>query len=562
MLRDRVHQTRQARTGSSLPTHDDVQRGRYFHDHRAWAEAFEAFARADARGPLDRDDLERLAWSAALTGNDEAFLGALERLHQACVSAGECVRAARAAFWLGFHLSSLGERSRAAGWLARANRLLEGQEDPCAERGYLLLPTAHRHLAEGDDASAEAAADEAARIGELCRDGDLVALARNLEARALLRQGRIQRGLALLDEVMIAATSHELSPVVTGIVYCNGIVACNQACALDRAREWTLALSRWCDDQPELVTFTGHCIVHRVELMQLGGAWREALEEVRQVSERHGGRADPDAFGDAWYQRGELHRLRGEFDEAEAAYRLASESGREPQPGLALLRLAQGQTDSAVGALRRVLSTTDVKWQRARLLPAFVEVMLAAGELNEAGSACRELDEIAHYFGTEILGAMAAHARGALFLAKGENREAIEPLRLAFTVWHKAGAPYIAARIRVLLSRAFAVVGDHEGAELEQSAARRVFEELGATADLSRLNAAASPAARADVHGLSPREMEVLRLLASGKTNKSIARALFVSERTVDRHVGNIFTKIGVASRAAATAFAYEHHLV
>jgi DNA-binding NarL/FixJ family response regulator len=539
-----------------------LEHGRASFDRRAWAEAFDALARAQSEAPLDRDDVERLVSSAALRGNDEAFFGALERLHDACVEANEPRRAARAAFWIGFHLSSLGGGSAASGWLARASRLLENENEtePCAERGYLLLPEVYRQLGASDHAGAAETARRAVRIGEQCRERDLVALARNLEGRALVRQGRVEAGLALLDEVMLGVTSGELSSVVTGIVYCNVIVCCQQVYAFDRAREWTAALSRWCNEQPELVTFTGHCLVHRAEIMQLGGAWREAIEAVRQVCERSTD-ADPDVFGDACYQEAELLRLRGDFAEAEEAYRRASENGREPQPGLALLRLAQGQTDAAVSAIRRVLSTTTVKWQRARLLPAFVEIMLAAGELDEARAACRELEEVARDFGTEILGAMAAHARGAVASAEGDARAAIEPLRRAFGVWHRVGAPYIAARIRVLLGRACVALGDRDGAELERIAARKVFEELGARADLAALDAAPAPPPGRQI-GLSPRELEVLRLLATGKTNKAIASALFVSERTVDRHVSNIFAKIGVASRAGATAFAYENGIV
>jgi DNA-binding NarL/FixJ family response regulator len=539
-----------------------LEHGRACFDRRAWADAFDAFVRTEKETRLDPDDLERLVWSAALRGHDEAFLGALERLHQTCLEVGNVRRAARAAFWIGFHLSSLGAAS-AAGWLARASRLVEHEQEPCSERGYLLLPAVHRHLAAAEDAAARDVARQAARIGESSDDGDLVALARNLEARALLRQGRIASGLALLDEVMIAVASVELSPLVTGIVYCNVIACCQQVYALDRAREWTAALTRWCNEQPQLVTFTGHCGVHRAEIMQLGGAWVDAIEQVTQVCERRTD-ADPDVFGEACYRRAELLRLRGDFVGAEKAYGLASENGRDPQPGLALLRLAQGDTVAAEGALRRVLATTTAKWQRARILPAYVEVMLSSGELDDARRACEEIETLARELEAEVLGAMAAHARGAVSLAAGDPHGAVGPLRHAFGVWHRMGAPYIAARIRALLGRAFLALGDQEGAELERAAARRVFEELGASADLVGLDTdpPLSSATPQGSHGLSKREIEVLRLLATGKTNKVIARTLFVSDRTIDRHVSNIFTKIGVGTRAAATAFAYENDLV
>jgi ATP/maltotriose-dependent transcriptional regulator MalT len=538
------------------------------YEAKAWGDAFDALQQADESVPLDRGDLERLAWSAGLIGKDDVFLGALERLYKACVELDERAHAARAAFWIGFRLMLLGSRSGATGWLARAARLVEHVEESSAERGYLLLPTVYRELAQGSDAEAEAVAREAAAIGERCRDGDLVALARQLEARAQFGQGRSASGLALLDEVMVATTSGELSPLVMGIVYCSAIDTCHQFCALDRAREWTSRLARWCEQQPQLVTFTGLCQIHRAEIMQLCGDWNDAIEEVRQICERLN-KGDPEIFGNACYQQAELFRLRGDVAAAEEAYCRASENGREPQPGLALLRLVQGQPDEAIHAVRRVLSTTRASWQRARLLPAFVEIALAAGRIEEADEASRELDAIAHELGTEILAAMAAHARGEVALAAGDARSASERLRHAFGIWNRAGVPYIAARIRVLLGRAFLVLGDRDGAALEVAAARKVFVQLGATSDLDRLPAdtaedAASALARPKhprqaTHGLSAREIEVLRLVARGMTNKAIAIQLFLSERTVDRHVSNIFAKIDVASRAAATAFAYEN---
>jgi DNA-binding CsgD family transcriptional regulator len=540
-----------------------LEHARASFSRRAWSDAFEALVSIEKGAPLDLADLERLVWSAALTGHDEVFVGALERLHKACTAALENKRAARAAFWLSFHLASFGSAS-APGWLARANRLVENEPEPCAERGYLLLPMVERHLAAADAAAAEEVANNAARIGERCGDRDLVALARSLEARALLEQNRIEAGLSLLDEIMVAVTSGELSPLVTGIVYCSAIVRCQRVFALERAREWTAALTRWCNEQPQLVTFTGLCLVHRAEIMQLGGAWVEATNEVRQVSERRTN-ADPEVFGDACYQQAELLRLRGDLAEAERMYRLASENGCDPQPGLALLRLLQRQEEHAVNTIRRVFSTTTVRWRQARLLPAFIEIMLSAGHLDEARAGCRELQDIATEFGTEIIGAMAAQARGAVFVAEGNHRAAIEPLRHAFGTWQRAKAPYIAARIRVLLGRALFSLGDDDSAALERAAARKVFEELGAAPDLMALDAAHDAASMrhpSSSHNLSRRELEVLRLVATGKTNKAIARALSVSERTVDRHVSNIFTKIRVATRAAATAFAYENGLV
>lgn len=539
----------------------DLAKGRSCYAERRWADAVKALLNAARNAPLDAADLDRLAWAAALAGDDDVFLETLERLHKVSVQSGRNKQAAHAAFWIGFRLMGLGAAGRSVGWLTRASRYIENEPAPCAESGYLMLPEVFRQLAEANDAKAEETARQAGEIGESCHDSDLVAIARNLQGRAVLRQGRIHEGLALLDEVMIAVTSGELSPLVTGLVYCNVIATCQQMHAVDRASEWTTALARWCDAQPQLATFTGHCLVHRSEILQLGGKWNRAMEEVKQACDRVGKNADPDVFGNACYQRAEILRLRGELTEAEAAYRLASENGRDPQPGLALLRLSQGRKQEAFKAMERIVSSTTATWQRARMLPAYVEIALASGEVDRARIASAELSQIAEGYESPILGAMAAHASGVLQLAEANPGQAVEPLRHALIVWTRVGAPYIAARIRVDLARAYAALGDVDGSQLEIDAARQVFRQLGAEPDLQALAATDRPG-RHSTNDLSARELEVLRLVAKGKTNKSIARQLGLSERTIDRHLSNIFNKINVSSRAAATAYAYEHDLV
>jgi DNA-binding CsgD family transcriptional regulator len=463
-------------------------------------------------------------------------------------------------------LASLGEMARASGWLMRAQRLVDREGRDCVEQGYLRVPHIFRFTAAGDHAAAQAAAAEAAEIGDRHKDRDLSALGRNFEGRALIRQGRLREGLSLLDEAMVAATSGELSPVVTGLVYCDAISSCQQSYALDRAREWTAALDTWCLAQPQLVPFAGACLIHRSEIMQLGGAWPEAIEEARRASSRLSQSRPADAGG-AFYQEGELHRLRGELTEAERAYAMASERGRDPHPGLALLRVAQGRVDLAAAASRRALSATSDPLQRTRFLPAHVEIMLAGSDLGEARQAAAELSALAEGFGMEVLGAMAQHAKGAVTLAEGDASGAIDPLRRAQEVWQRVGAPYLSARIRLLMARAFQALGDVDGTLLELDAARKIFVQLGAVPDVVATEAMANPAragaaSTVDAHGLSARELEVLRLVAAGKTNKVIASELFLSEKTVDRHVSNIFVKLDVPSRAAATAWAYQHHLV
>ena len=307
----------------------------------------------------------------------------------------------------------------------------------------------------------------------------------------------------------------------------------------------------------------GLCLVHRAEIMTLGGEWAAALDEAHRVGGRFAqGMLNQRAVGHAAYRRGEVHRLRGEFRAAEAAYRDASREGREPQPGLALLRLAQGDGAAAAAAIRRVLDETAGRLRRAALLPAYVEIMLAVGDADEARSACRELEEIAEHQRSEALGAMSSHARGAVALAEGDARRALIALRDAWRRWEELGAPYEAARARVHVGLACRALGDEDAAALELEAARATFERLGAVPDLARLDALAPSAAATDAHGLTARELEVLRLVAAGGSNREIAATLVISERTVARHLQNIFAKLGVSSRTAAGAFAFEHDLL
>jgi len=482
----------------------------------------------------------------------------LERAHHAHVAAGDQVRAARSAFWLGLSVLLRGEIGPATGWLSRARRLLDSRD--CVEQGYLLLPVAEQCFAEGNVDSALEAANRAAAIGDRFADADVIACARHLQGRALLKQGRITSGLALLDEAMLAVTAGELSPIITGLIYCSVIEACQQVYALSRAREWTAALYRWCEQQPAMVAFRGACLVRRAEVLQVHGAWSAALAEARRACESSQD-ANGKPPGAALYQQAEIHRLRGEFTTAEEAYRSASQLGYEPQPGLALLRMAQGRTDAACAAIRRVVSTTTDRLRRTKLLPAYIEIMLATGDIQEARSACHELEELAETIGTDALRAMAGHSGGAVELAEGDARAALSSLRRAFEGWQQVEAPYAAACVRMLLGVACRSLGDEETAGLEFGAARTALQQLGAAPDLARLDTFENREASTHRAPLTTRELQVLRLVAAGKTNKAIATELSLSERTIDRHVGNILTKLDVPSRAGAAAYAYRYKL-
>jgi DNA-binding CsgD family transcriptional regulator len=536
-------------------------RARELFARRAWLDAHEAFGAVDTRAPLELEDLWRLSWASSLCGREAAGFAVLERIYQAEVERDAQV-AARAAFWLGFRMIHLDEPSRGHGWLARAERCLERAPETCVERGYLLLPQVRLHFGAGRYDEAMRAASAAESIGQHFADTDLVSFARNLQGRILIRQGSLEAGLKLLDEAMLAVTAGELSPVLTGLIYCSAIDSCQSVFALERMREWTDALRGWCDAQPQLSLFTGACLVSRAEIMEIGGAWGDALEEARRAVKWLSESIGPRAVGEAMYREAEILRLRGELDAAEARYRDASQSGRDPQPGLALLRRAQGRADTGVQALRRAVADSSQRLARARLLPALVELLLATGAVEEARKAASELGELAATFGTQLLRAISAQARGAVELQEGDAAAAARSLREAFGLLQELSAPYLAAQTRVLLACACQALGDEDGAALEIAAARAAFKELGAATDVQAIDTLVARATAPGAHGLSARELEVLRLVASGKTNKLIARELCLSEKTVDRHVSNIFVKLNVPSRAAATAFAYENKLI
>jgi DNA-binding CsgD family transcriptional regulator/tetratricopeptide (TPR) repeat protein len=543
-----------------LGTNDDLERGRDSYSSSAWATAYESLSRADLVEPLASEDLELLATSAYMLGREDEWMQVLERAYRGYSEEAKSRRAVRCAFWIGIQLALRGEMGPATGWLGRAQRLLEREQGECVEQGYMMMPVVFQHEAEGDLEGAAATAAAAAEIGERFGDADLLALALHTQGDIVVRSGCVREGLGLLDEAMVTATTETLSPRVTGIVYCGVILTCEQVYELRRAREWTAALTRWCEGQPDLLAFTGRCLVHRAQLMQLRGAWLEALEEAERAGRRLEEAMNQGAAAKACYLKGEVCRLRGEFGQAEEAYRQASQLGLEPQPGWALLRLAQGNSAAAAAAIRRALGETTDRLSRGGLLPAAVEIMLATGEVDDARSACRELEAIAADYESEMLEALYGQSRGAVELAAGDARAALVTLRQAFQAWQELEAPYEAARVRVLIGQACRALEDEDGFDLELEAARSVFQELGAAPDVVSLDALVG--LEGDTHGLTARELEVLRLVASGKTNKEIAVALVISEHTVARHVQNIFTKLGVPSRTAAGAYAFEHDLV
>ena len=542
--------------GSSVVEMDPLAHGRECYGRRAWGDAYQALLCADRATALQSDDLDRLATAAFLTGHDLEFQRLQERLHRVHTEADDRPRAARCAYWLALFSLLRGEIGPANAWIARGQRLVEDRD--CVERGYVLIAVAEQQLRDRQADAAHATASQAADVGECFDDADLTAGARHVQGRALIDQGDVVEGLKCLDETMLAVVADELSPAMTALMYCSVIDTCRQVHALGRAREWTSAFSRVCERQPDMTAFTGTCLVHRSEILQLQGAWPDALTEACRACER-ALRAERKPPGAAFYQQAEIHRLRGEFAKAEDAYHSASDRGCEPQPGLALLRLAQGRTDAACAAIRRLTSGTSDRLRRARLLPAYLEIMLAIGDLEDARRARDELQELGRAFDADALRALVAQADGAIALAGGQAQAALDPLRCAFEQWQRLEAPYEAARVRVLIGQACRAVGDDEAAALEHKAARSEFERLGARPELARLDAPSPAGQSTPGNPLTAREVQVLRLISSGRTNKEIADTLCLSDRTVDRHVSNILGKLDVPTRAAAAVHAVHH---
>jgi len=533
----------------------ELERGREAYAAFAWSEALDALTAADHAAPLSLEDLELLARSAYMLGRDDEYVEVLERAHNACLESGDVVRAVRLAFWIGHNGMFRGQTARASGWFGRGQRLLEGSELDCVERGYMLIPVWLEQMGRGDYKAGYATAGEAEEIAERFGDADLIWLARDDQARALVNLGEVAKGLRLVAEALIVAARGELSPIVTGIVYCNTIAFCRDAFELRHVQEWTQALTTWCDRQPEMVAHNGLCLVHRAEITQLRGGWVEAMKQAQEAAQRFTqGALNQIARGQALYRQGEIYRLRGELAKAENAYKEASGYGFDPQPGMALLRLTQGKNDVAGAAIRRAVAERTKPFERAAILPAYVEIAIEMGELERATAACSDLEEIADVHATEVLLAMSAQERGRLALAQGDPKGALESLRRASAIWLGLQAPYELARVKTLIARACRELGDDDSAALELEAARDTFERLDAEPDIARLGSKAS-------HGLTDREIEVLRLVAAGKSNREIAKTLVISEHTVARHVQNIFAKTSVTSRSAAGAFAFEKGL-
>ncbi len=537
-------------------TVDVLLQAREAYERRDWVLALD---RLRGAGDLAAEDRMALATSAYLLGNVDEAVRALQAGYQDRIRNGDSLGAARFASWLGLLLNARGESAVGGGWVARAQRLLESETQDVVERGYLLAHEFFKQLGRGDLARAAETAARVVETGRRFNEHDLIAQGLMMQGRMMIYAGRVPEGLALLDEAMIGLAAGEVSPIIAGMAYCSLIEACQELSDFSRAASWTSALTRWCDTQPGLVPYTGQCALHRGQIMRLRGAYDEALAEFAQAQRRYVKEGTVAPAGMALTEQGDVLRIRGKLDEAEAAYRQAAELGHEPQPGLALSWLARGRTTAAITAIHRLLAEAHDPVHRSWMLPAAVEVLVLARLLDEARQHSDELTGIASAFGNSALRAMAAYAAANVELASGELEDALSHARGSCRLWSGVGAPYETARARVLVARALRELGDEDSATTEFAAARRAFAEVGAApaaTEVDRLLGRARPA------GLTERELEVLKLVAEGRSNPDIARVLVLSHKTVERHLSNIFTKLDVPSRTAAAAYAHEHGLM
>ena len=542
--------------GETAPVRDAVELGREAFDRRMWGEAFEQLSAADLSDP---DDLERLAVAANLLGRDQPSEAAWERAHAACAERGDRAAAARCAFWLGLGLLLRGEEARGGGWLARAEHLA-GEAGECPAAGLVLTPRFLGAWTSGDLDAASALATEMVRLARRIGDPELLAMGLLATGEAEYAAGRTEPARRAFDEAMVLVTSNEVSPVLAGIVYCGVIDSCMGAGDLRRAAQWTDALQHWCADQPDLVPYRGQCLVHRSQVLTAHGEWLAALTAVELACRRLSEPVHP-ALGAAFYQEGDLHRLRGELAAAEEAYKAAGRHGMDPVPGFALLRLAQGDVEAATAAAHRMVAEhRGTPALAAPVLAAAVEILLASDDIDGARALADELDGHVGASDLPLVQGTVAYTAGLVRLATDDATGALAAFRRACHAWHELGVPYEEARAREGVAGACALLGDHDACALELDAARQIFLRLGAAPDLERLDT--PPGASTAPAGLTYRECDVLRQVAAGRTNRQIAAELSISEHTVARHLQNIFLKLGLPSRSAATAYAYEHGLV
>ncbi|MDX6233225.1 MAG: hypothetical protein QOH68_2229 [Nocardioidaceae bacterium] len=538
---------------------DDLAQARADFERGDWAAALDIWSGVD-QDALGVDDLRGAAQSLALLGRLDEAVDRYQRAFRLCQDNGDPAVGVACAFNIAMIFGTSGEPAMSAGWTTRAERMLDELGPDSAGAGYVTFLQMYRDMGAGDWEAAAAKADTTAEIGRRHGVRDLAVLGLAAGGRIAMYSGRAAEGLALLDEAMVAVAAGEVSPEVFGNVYCIAIEGCQEIGAIERVAEWTSALTRWCASQPGLVAFTGQCSIHRGQVMRQRGAWVDALEEFTSALERYRLANTLDAIGQAEGERGDILRLQGEYAAAEEAYQRAGERGYDPQPGLALLWLARGSRDAATAAVRRLVAETGDPVGKCRVLPAAVDVLVAVDALDEARAVAAELDRVATAAGSVAMLALSAYASGAVELASGDASGALPYLRKSRQLWARVECPYEVARVRLLTGRALTALGDEGSAHQDLESARAAFLALGAAPMVDEAVRLLEPARLPG--GLTAREVEILRLVASGRGNPQIAADLTLSEKTVARHLSNIFTKLDVGSRTAAAAYAYEQGLV
>lgn len=535
----------------------DLDAGRTAVRDRRWSDAWELLSRVDGRDGLGAADLDLLGTAALLRGEPRACSEALTRAYSAHLAEDDPAGAARTAGWLALDLIEQGDFTNSLLWAARAMRIVGAMDEPGALAGFVRLAPAVGQLGSGNAADAVRAFEGILAIAEREGDGELAAMTRFGLGKSLIESGAVLEGLACLDRAMAAVAAGDLAPLPAGVIACAAVSDAFLAFDLERMAAWMDVLEGWCAQQPQLVAFSGQSRALRSALLIIHGAWAEASTAAELALARFRA-GDYRAVWGAPYQHAELARLRGAFHSAEESYRRAGESGWEPQPGLSLLHRALGRTERARDELRRSVAGADPATRRF-LLPAVVEIEVAAGDHGAARRALEELEDASRRTPMPMLDALVAAAQARLLLAEGKAREAVQMAAAGAEGWDALGAPYEAARCRVLAGRALRAVGETGSADAEFTAARAVFLALGAEPALAEL---AEVVGGRRTGALTPRELEVLRLVSTGLTNRGIGAKLSLSEKTVARHVANIFGKLGLTSRAAATAYAYENGLV
>ncbi|UYM05647.1 helix-turn-helix transcriptional regulator [Solicola gregarius] len=538
---------------------DDLLQAREMYERGDWAGAFAAWSQVGLER-LDVADLDRLATATHLLGHRDECIAALQHAYALCGKAGDVAQAVRSAFRLAMVLMTGGDSTVAAGWTARAENLLEEIDGPVVEHGYVRFLQTMRHLGTGDLGQAAACAQDVVACGRRFDDADLIAIGLSAHGRIAMYTGRVSEGLTLFDEAMAGVVAGEVSPIFAGHTYCVMIEGCQEVSDLGRADQWTAALTHWCEAQPNLIAFTGQAAVHRGQILALHGAYAEAIEEFDHAVRRYSEAGTPVAAGQALAERGDVLRLLGDLRGAEASYAASADRGYEPQPGLALLWAAQGRGSAATAAVQRLLAERLDPVARSRLLPEAISVVGSADTSVDVAALADELDAIATNFGCTALLAAAAHARGRMQIAGSDPAGSLPYLRKAAGLWSALDCPYEVARVDTDTGVALRLLGDAESATHALTTARATFARLGTQPRVVEVDRLLAPGALPN--GLTAREADVLRLVARGQTNAAIAAELVLSEKTVARHLSNIFAKLDVTSRTAAAAFAFEHDLV